>query len=216
MSITTTLAACSTTPANNGPDGAVDPPSTLDDAIRSALSFIAQLRDTKAALGANADITSLAGLTTALSIAQGGTGAVSASAAADALGAFRRGTILGVVSQAAGVPTGALMEYGSTVNGEYWRYAGGQQICSAILAAASNVNNAIGSIFTTGVIIWTFPASFIATPSTSVCESAVVGGCWGSLGSSATSTTATSFQIKSPVSVAVTPNAALIAVGRWF
>lgn len=44
MSITTTLAACSTNPALNGPDGS-DLPSSLDDAIRYALSFIAQLRD---------------------------------------------------------------------------------------------------------------------------------------------------------------------------
>lgn len=44
MAITTTLAACNTNPALNGPDGS-DLPSTLDDAIRYALSFIAQLRD---------------------------------------------------------------------------------------------------------------------------------------------------------------------------
>ena len=47
MPITTSLAACSTTVANNGPDGAVDAPSTLDDSIRYALSFVAQLRDSK-------------------------------------------------------------------------------------------------------------------------------------------------------------------------
>lgn len=45
MAVTTTLAACSTNPALNGPDGATDLPSTIDDAIRYALSFIAQLRD---------------------------------------------------------------------------------------------------------------------------------------------------------------------------
>jgi len=40
----------------------------------------------RAALGANSDITSLSGLTTALSLAQGGTGATSAGAARTALG----------------------------------------------------------------------------------------------------------------------------------
>lgn len=45
MSLTTTLAACNANPALNGPDGASDLPSSLDDAIRYALSFIAQLRD---------------------------------------------------------------------------------------------------------------------------------------------------------------------------
>ena len=44
MAINTTLASCSTTPALNGPAG-TDLPSTLDDALRYALSFIALLRD---------------------------------------------------------------------------------------------------------------------------------------------------------------------------
>lgn len=45
MSINTTLAGLSTNPALNGPDGATDLPSQLDDAIRYSLSFTAQLRD---------------------------------------------------------------------------------------------------------------------------------------------------------------------------
>ena len=44
MPITTTLAACNTNPALNGPAGS-DLPSDLDDGLRYALSFIAQLRD---------------------------------------------------------------------------------------------------------------------------------------------------------------------------
>lgn len=46
---------------------------------------------------------------------------------------FTRGNILGTVSQLTGNPTGALMEYGSNANGEYWRYAGGQQLCTRTL-----------------------------------------------------------------------------------
>lgn len=45
MPINTTLAGLSTNPALNGPDGSTDLPSSLDDAIRYALSFTAQLRD---------------------------------------------------------------------------------------------------------------------------------------------------------------------------
>ena len=45
MSINTTLAGLSNTASGNGTDGAVDAPSTLDDSIRYALSFVAQLRD---------------------------------------------------------------------------------------------------------------------------------------------------------------------------
>jgi hypothetical protein len=47
MSVNTTLSGLSQTAASNGPDGTTDAPSALDDAIRNALSFIAQLRDGK-------------------------------------------------------------------------------------------------------------------------------------------------------------------------
>lgn len=45
MTVQTTLASLSTTAASNGPDGASDPPSALDDALRYHGAFIAQLRD---------------------------------------------------------------------------------------------------------------------------------------------------------------------------
>lgn len=44
MAVTTTLANCNVNPALNGPDGS-DLLNVCDDAIRNALSFIAQLRD---------------------------------------------------------------------------------------------------------------------------------------------------------------------------
>lgn len=47
MSVNTTLAGLSKTASSNGPDGSVDAPSTIDDAMRYALSFIATLRDGK-------------------------------------------------------------------------------------------------------------------------------------------------------------------------
>jgi hypothetical protein len=47
MSVNTTLAGISQTASSNGPDGTTDAPSTLDDALRYALSFTAQLRDGK-------------------------------------------------------------------------------------------------------------------------------------------------------------------------
>lgn len=45
MAVNSTLTGLSQTAASNGPDGSTDAPSTLDDAIRNALAFIAQLRD---------------------------------------------------------------------------------------------------------------------------------------------------------------------------
>lgn len=47
--------------------------------------------------------------------------------------AFRRGNILGVVSQSGGVPTGALIESDSNDDGFFVRYADGTQICWAVV-----------------------------------------------------------------------------------
>ncbi|MGF0241259.1 hypothetical protein ACQR3P_18585 [Rhodococcus sp. IEGM1300] len=57
-------------------------------ASKNAAAISEQNTANKAAKGANSDITSLSGLTTALSIAQGGTGAKTAAAALGALGAM--------------------------------------------------------------------------------------------------------------------------------
>lgn len=90
MAVPTLITDLSTTAASNAPSGS-DSPATLDDIQRAHAAFIAQLRDNtgfttaKAAAGANSDITSLTGLTTPLSVAQGGTGAASNAATAYAL-----------------------------------------------------------------------------------------------------------------------------------
>jgi hypothetical protein len=99
--------------------------------------------------------------TDVIAIANGGTGATTADSAADAIGAFRRGTLLGTVSQYAGVPTGAVIERGSNANGDYVRFADGTQICTRIGAYllfgnSSNLN-----------ADWTFPAAFVSPPSIS-------------------------------------------------
>lgn len=45
MAVITDINALSTNQASNGPDGSVDPPSSLDDQLRFHGAFIAQLRD---------------------------------------------------------------------------------------------------------------------------------------------------------------------------
>ena len=45
MAVITDINSLSTNPAQNGPDGSVDPPSTLDDQLRYHGAFIATLRD---------------------------------------------------------------------------------------------------------------------------------------------------------------------------
>lgn len=64
---------------------------------------------------------------------------------------FCRGNILGTVGQAAGVPTGAVIERGTNANGDYVRFADGTQICLREV-----------STLTTGGAAVTFPASFIS------------------------------------------------------
>lgn len=63
------------------------------------------------------------------------------------------GNVLGVVSQNAGIPTGAVIERGSTANGDYIRFADGTQICQF---------NATLTYISAGLCsaVWTFPASF--------------------------------------------------------
>ncbi|MCQ2034462.1 hypothetical protein [Stutzerimonas kunmingensis] len=67
--------------------------------------------------------------------------------------AFRRGNILGTVSQSGGVPTGAIIERGSNANGEYVRFADGTQICMKSDAAMNG-----GSVIS--FLDWLFPAAF--------------------------------------------------------
>jgi len=66
-------------------------------------------------------------------------------------------SLVGPVSQAGGVPTGAVIETASNANGQYTRYADGTQECWRTLTAATGAG-----------VAWTFPAAFIAAP--------VVGG----------------------------------------
>lgn len=69
---------------------------------------------------------------------------------------YSQATLLGGVSESAGVPTGALIERGSNANGEYVRFADGLQICqhTLTLAYASIARLELS---------WTFPAEFDGT-----------------------------------------------------
>ncbi|APO81801.1 hypothetical protein [Pseudomonas putida] len=118
--------------------------------------------------GANSDITSLSGLTTALSVAQGGTGGKTQAAARTGLGLGPAAVaaIVGTVSQSGGVPSGAIIERGSNANGEYTRWADGTQICTGVtteqpMATASTV---AGLYYNATPIGGTFAAPFAAVP----------------------------------------------------
>ena len=117
----------------------------------------------KAGSGANSDITSLSGLTTALSVAQGGTGGKTQSEARDGLGLKAAATadILGTVSQSGGVPTGAIFERGSNANGSYVKRADGTMTFDIQVTTSSF--SASGSLQVSNTVSITYPASFITT-----------------------------------------------------
>jgi hypothetical protein len=67
--------------------------------------------------------------------------------------AFRRGNVIGTVSQSSSIPTGALIERGNNANGTFFRFAGGLQVCFFTVSTDSS-----------GLGPWTFPAVFSSGP----------------------------------------------------
>lgn len=81
---------------------------------------------------------------------------------------YGSGNLLGTVAQADGLPTGAVIERGSTATGDYLRLADGTQICThgvslgAITAAGSGTW--ADPYRTDPGLDWVFPAAFAAPP----------------------------------------------------
>jgi hypothetical protein len=141
-----------------------------------------------------------------LGIAEGGTGATSMGAGA-----------VGAVAQAAGIPTGAIIESGSNATGEYIRYADGTQICTRTVTLTNfAVNNVIGSLFYGSSTALTFAMPFISAPFAKI--EAIGSGFAYMVGGFSPSTTVTgTYVIMSPSSVAsVTLTIRIFAIGRWF
>ena len=67
--------------------------------------------------------------------------------------AFGRRNAVGTVSQASGVPTGAIVERGTNANGSFTRWLDGSQECFHTLTASAGAG-----------VAWTFPAAFSAAP----------------------------------------------------
>lgn len=128
--------------------------------------------------------------------------------------AFRRGNILGTVSQASGVPTGALIEYGSNANGQYARFADGTQICWNRAVESVACETASGAVFTTtAAIAWTFPSAFSETAFVAP-RSYGASARWATISSE--STTAAGLRVFSTVTSATLLPVGGVAVGRWF
>lgn len=112
-------------------------------------------------------------------------------------------SILGPVSQAGGVPDGALIERGSNANGSYIRWADGTQLCWRTMGA-----------LTGGAQTWTFPVVFAAAPVVTGAAQAAVLSCV-CLDAAPTTTTAT-FSARDKTDARRADTCHLTAIGRWF
>lgn len=132
--------------------------------------------------------------------------------------AYDRASIVGTVSQVAGVPTGAVLETGTNANGTYIKYADGTLICTSVTTYPSiSITAASGGIwYAPKSVVANYPATFVAIPFTfQYFESA--GAMWTSPEGVSTLTQWSSCYPFAELSKTVT-NAKLnrIAIGRWF
>ena len=72
---------------------------------------------------------------------------------------YGKENVIGPVSQAAGVPTGKMIETGTNANGRYIRFADGTQICFTTITYAFSLLSYVAGLYA-GTISWTFPAAF--------------------------------------------------------
>jgi len=129
--------------------------------------------------------------------------------------AFRRGNIIGTVSQAGGVPTGAVIERGSNANGEYARWADGTQICWLSDSIDMSVGNAYGAFFQ-GTVTWNYAAIFIDRPSVQCSLRWGSSASWASLGGTPTASDCTLRCIDYASRASGPTYRTAIAIGRWF
>lgn len=111
--------------------------------------------------------------------------------------------LLGAVSQAAGVPTGAVIERGTNANGEYVKLADGTLICTQTMTASS-----------AAATTWTYPAAFIAAPVLSGQALATVSAVV--VADAAPGTTICTFSVRDKLDARRADSTLLCAIGRWF
>jgi hypothetical protein len=128
--------------------------------------------------------------------------------------------ILGTVSQSGGVPTGALIERGSSSNGTYIRFADGLQICTrtiepAFFGSISSVT-AVGGFNRSPEYTMTYPALFAAGSQPAVAVGATFDdGLIATARGTVTDWRVFLMRVTSFSSIAVS-RMELLAIGRWF
>ncbi|SEJ49203.1 hypothetical protein [Pseudomonas sp. NFR16] len=130
-----------------------------------------------------------------------------------------RSDIVGTVSQASGVPTGAIIESGSNANGSYVKYADGTMICTRRMELGSRaITTAYGSTYITpSVGSSAYPASFLAgtTPVNAILVESNGGVTYAASGLNSVPSWPAVY-VCSPTSVTLTLNLNMTAIGRWY
>lgn len=173
-----------------------------------------------AASGQNADITELNALTKALTVTQGGTGAKTPAAARTALELKSAAVadIVGTVSQAAGVPTGAIVEYGSNANGKYVKFAGGTMWCWHSKLPTLVTSVAVGQGFQAPAVVrYDFPVTFVGDESSVVVvpQAMYVQGPSQPSGAVSRKTTTFANIIATGFNSGIEVQTGYMAIGRW-
>lgn len=126
---------------------------------------------------------------------------------------YHEGNILGTVSQAAGVPTGAIIQRGSNANGEFVRLADGTMICTR--QGSTSSGGATQFDFEAG-----FPATFVSNNHLSVNANtnAATPSFQYKVSANTTVVTSATLRFNKIIGSAATENVTwnLTASGRWY
>ncbi|MFM4996027.1 pyocin knob domain-containing protein [Aeromonas sanarellii] len=130
---------------------------------------------------------------------------------------YTQKSILGDVSQSAGVPTGAILRRGSNANGEYLQMADGTQICwrnwTANLAVTSD-NTPYTGYYYAG-LVFTYPVAFVAPP-TLTAGARAAGYTTPVANADISSVSAGLYIISNRTITARDYVLSYVAIGRWF
>lgn len=151
-------------------------------------------------------------------------GAVSAPNGLDAATLSRAGspvyaqsTILGTVSQSAGVPTGAIIQRGSNSNGEFARFADGTQMCwRTVEETGIDIDNGSGGAHMTSQYAYPWAAAFSGTPTAAVSNRRDGTAAIFPLEDLTSSTEIRVRWFSVALRSNVNAGAQLIGIGRWF
>lgn len=128
---------------------------------------------------------------------------------------FYQSNIIGPVGQSGGVPTGAIIETGTSSNGTYIKFADGTMICHNVAVNAQTTSNGAGNIYQSNTASFSFAANFVSAPrvipaAADVTGAAVSASTFGAIGVSGFTGL-----LSSPIPTA-TGRLSYIAIGRWY